>query len=116
MHQIELPVSIEPLFIINDGFIFVVKDKSKPLRELTKEESLKFGGTFKVAKGRSSTYKPPQAQKEKGVKITVKKMDVKKEEVRGDAEGEEGKMSHNVLEDNSKVTGDSRVEEEKQQD
>ena len=81
MHKIEIPVASEPLFIATDGVVFIVKDKTKKLRNLSKEEQIKFGGTFKEssAKSKTSTYKPPQSKQEKGVKITVKRMDKKEE-------------------------------------
>lgn len=75
LSKIELPVSIDPLFIVNDGTIFIVKDKTKKLRELTKEEQKVFGGNYKARTTKTSVYKPPQNKPERGVKITVKKME-----------------------------------------
>lgn len=36
MKDIDIPVTAEPLFVNNDGLIYIVKDKTKKLRELTR--------------------------------------------------------------------------------
>jgi hypothetical protein len=36
MKDIDIPVIAEPLFVSNDGLLYIVKDKTKKLRDLTR--------------------------------------------------------------------------------
>lgn len=76
----------EPFYLSTDGILFIVKDSTKPSREMTADEKelykcqeyeewLMSGG----AKGNQSQSKPNKKQ-EKGITIVVKTKDDEKKE------------------------------------
>mmetsp|Transcript_32739 Transcript_32739/g.56995 ORF Transcript_32739/g.56995 Transcript_32739/m.56995 type:complete len:1043 (+) Transcript_32739:920-4048(+) len=72
-----------PWYLTIDGILFIVKDRSEMLRELTDSEKRKYSAVSASA-GTSTSYSYSR-QKESAVKITVKNKGVNKEE---DPEGE----------------------------
>ena len=78
---IEVLVSVDPLYIVNDGGIFVVRDRRKKVGVMAQE--IGGGSVGESSKGKVVRAQEKRAAKrvpEKGVKITVKKMEKKVEQ------------------------------------
>jgi len=79
-----------PFHINNDGFTIFVKDKTQKIAEFSEEDKKRLGILNQKGKKGTTSYKPAL---EKGVKITVKKLEdckddgVKVEEVNTQTDG-----------------------------
>jgi len=63
-------LSSQPWYLSTDGMLFIVKDSTEEVRDMTAEEKRKFASKSNYGYYSSWKYEP---QKEKSVKITVKK-------------------------------------------